>query len=322
MALASRLGRALWALLLWSAVLGFAAQSALDASSADCASCHQERASAHLQDWEQSVHARSGIRCTSCHDANCDDVTAEARPDFGAMHVHRGVVVICERCHQDVGQAFRESPHYRSAATGAATPTCVDCHSAAGGSVLSGDLIPRRCATCHGASAAAAKPWVTEKAPDLLYLLRRVTLARTMVEERLDVVRRLGGDVTAFRADLGRVDGSFRDIPVEWHRFNLKDAESRTDILRAPQPTVSRHLAYLRRSGFVDTRQHGLWVFYELAPARSALHGKLLECLAVGTRLLPEAKTDRVRARRVRRSGGCCPEGRRLMEELRRRRSP
>ncbi len=90
------------------------------------------------------------------------------------------------------------------------------------------------------------------------------------------------------------------------------------DILGAPQPTVSRHLAYLRRSGFVDTQQHGLWMFYELAPVQSALHSKLLECLAVCTHLLPAVKTDSVRARRVRRSGGCCPEGRRLMERFQR----
>ena len=89
------------------------------------------------------------------------------------------------------------------------------------------------------------------------------------------------------------------------------------NILRAPQPTVSRHLAYLRRSGFVDARQHGLWMFYELAPAQSTLHSKLLECLAVCARLLPEVKADAVRARSVRRSGGCCPEGRRLMEQFR-----
>lgn len=87
------------------------------------------------------------------------------------------------------------------------------------------------------------------------------------------------------------------------------------DILRAPQPRVSRHLAYLRRSGFVDTRQHGLWMFYELAAPRNALHGKLLECLTVCARLLPEVKADVVLALRVRRSGGCCPEGRRLMEQ-------
>jgi len=91
-------------------------------------------------------------------------------------------------------------------------------------------------------------------------------------------------------------------------------------ILRAPQPTVSRHLAYLRRSGFVDTRQHGLWMFYELAPAQSALHSKLLECLAVCASLLPEVKADVGFARSVRRSGGCCPEGRRLMEQFEYRR--
>ena len=50
-------------------------------------------------------------------------------------------------------------------------------------------------------------------------------------------------------------------------------------ILRAPQPTVSRHLAYLRRSGFVKPRQHGLWMFYELAASPNALHGKLLDVL-------------------------------------------
>lgn len=88
------------------------------------------------------------------------------------------------------------------------------------------------------------------------------------------------------------------------------------DILRAPQPTVSRHLAYLRRSGFVETRQHGLWMFYELAPADSPLHSKLLDCLAISVGLLPEVKVDAGLARRVRRSGGCCPEGNRLMKQF------
>lgn len=38
------------------------------------------------------------------------------------------------------------------------------------------------------------------------------------------------------------------------------------EALRLPQPTVSRHLAYLRRSGLVDTRRDGLWVHYRLTP--------------------------------------------------------
>ena len=40
--------------------------------------------------------------------------------------------------------------------------------------------------------------------------------------------------------------------------------------LGLPQPTVSRHLAYLRKTGLVATRKDGLWVHYRLAePAGS-----------------------------------------------------
>ena len=35
--------------------------------------------------------------------------------------------------------------------------------------------------------------------------------------------------------------------------------------LGLPQPTVSRHLAYLRKSGLVQGRKDGLWVHYRLA---------------------------------------------------------
>ena len=48
------------------------------------------------------------------------------------------------------------------------------------------------------------------------------------------------------------------------------------EALRIPQPTVSRHLAQLRRAGLVRTRRDGLWVHYRLAEvpdpsARAAL---------------------------------------------------
>ncbi len=35
--------------------------------------------------------------------------------------------------------------------------------------------------------------------------------------------------------------------------------------LDLPQPTVSRHLAYLRKAGLVNGRKDGLWVHYRLA---------------------------------------------------------
>jgi ArsR family transcriptional regulator len=37
------------------------------------------------------------------------------------------------------------------------------------------------------------------------------------------------------------------------------------DTLRLPQPTASRHLAYLRRAGLVEARRQGTWMHYRLA---------------------------------------------------------
>ncbi len=37
------------------------------------------------------------------------------------------------------------------------------------------------------------------------------------------------------------------------------------DSLGVPQPTASRHLAYLRKAGLVETRRAGIWMHYRLA---------------------------------------------------------
>ena len=37
------------------------------------------------------------------------------------------------------------------------------------------------------------------------------------------------------------------------------------ESLKIPQPKASRHLAYLRRAGLVETRRDGLWMHYRLA---------------------------------------------------------
>jgi ArsR family transcriptional regulator, arsenate/arsenite/antimonite-responsive transcriptional repressor len=46
------------------------------------------------------------------------------------------------------------------------------------------------------------------------------------------------------------------------------------DTLRLPQPTASRHLAYLRRVGLVEARRAGTWMHYRMAdldPVRRAI---------------------------------------------------
>src|SRR3954471_19252687 len=49
------------------------------------------------------------------------------------------------------------------------------------------------------------------------------------------------------------------------------------ESLGVSQPKASRHLAYLRRSGLVETRREGLWVYYRLAASNDALIRTLRE---------------------------------------------
>ena len=90
------------------------------------------------------------------------------------------------------------------------------------------------------------------------------------------------------------------------------------ESLRIPQPTVSRHLAYLRRSGLVQARRDGLWVHYRLAePADPSARAALSAALhAVGH--APATRTDQERLdARVARDGkkgprpveACCAPG-------------
>ena len=78
------------------------------------------------------------------------------------------------------------------------------------------------------------------------------------------------------------------------------------DIIDVPQPTASRHLAYLRRAGLVTTRKKGQWIFYALAPAESTFHKKLLQCLAGCFDEVPDIQADARRAAKVKKTGGCC----------------
>jgi ArsR family transcriptional regulator len=78
-------------------------------------------------------------------------------------------------------------------------------------------------------------------------------------------------------------------------------------IIDVPQPTASRHLAYLRRSDLVVTRKKGQWTYYALAPAENAFHQTLLDCLGKCFDEVPEIQKDARRAAQLKSRGGCCP---------------
>ncbi|MDO9067622.1 MAG: metalloregulator ArsR/SmtB family transcription factor [Deltaproteobacteria bacterium] len=64
-------------------------------------------------------------------------------------------------------------------------------------------------------------------------------------------------------------------------------------VLKLPQSTVSRHLAYLKRSCWVDTRREGVWMHYKLSRVSCDMCKELLQSLKLHASTLPEAKSDR-----------------------------
>ena len=75
------------------------------------------------------------------------------------------------------------------------------------------------------------------------------------------------------------------------------------ESLRIPQPKASRHLAYLRRSGLVETRKDGLWVHYRLANTTDPILSTIR--LAV-THALAHVDAVHKDAERLQKKTGCC----------------
>jgi ArsR family transcriptional regulator, arsenate/arsenite/antimonite-responsive transcriptional repressor len=95
--------------------------------------------------------------------------------------------------------------------------------------------------------------------------------------------------------------------PVRLRLMNLLAADEVCvchlhEALSLPQPTVSRHLAYLRKAALVVGRKDGLWVHYRLAEPSTDLHRALLESVAPTLADLATMKADRQRLSRL----TCC----------------
>jgi ArsR family transcriptional regulator len=73
--------------------------------------------------------------------------------------------------------------------------------------------------------------------------------------------------------------------------------------LRIPQPKASRHLAYLRRAGLVETRRSGLWIHYRLAQPTDPVLSAIGDAVRHGL-----ARTDAVQrdADRLQKKNGKC----------------
>ena len=75
------------------------------------------------------------------------------------------------------------------------------------------------------------------------------------------------------------------------------------ESLKIPQPKASRHLAYLRRAGLVETRREGLWIHYRMAQLSDPVLQTISQAVAHGLTHMEVVKRD---AQRLTTRNGCC----------------
>jgi ArsR family transcriptional regulator len=77
------------------------------------------------------------------------------------------------------------------------------------------------------------------------------------------------------------------------------------ESLKIPQSKTSRHLAYLRRSGLVETRREGLWIHYRMGRLADPVLAAISD--AVGHALTHLDTVHRDGERLQKRTGCCVP---------------
>lgn len=65
------------------------------------------------------------------------------------------------------------------------------------------------------------------------------------------------------------------------------------DSLGVPQPTASRHLAYLRRSGLVTVRRDGVWMHYQVSKSLDPVVQNVVKAAVEALGQLPATASDR-----------------------------
>ena len=71
------------------------------------------------------------------------------------------------------------------------------------------------------------------------------------------------------------------------------------DSLGLPQPTVSRHLAYLRRVGLVDVRRDGVWMHYQISRGLDAVVQRVVTAAVEAVSEASTTHKDRKRFQRA-----------------------
>jgi hydroxylamine dehydrogenase len=121
----------------------------LSGDSQSCYKCHLEKTPVISQQWADSTHAKRGVGCFECHQAEEGDADA---------WVHEGKLIAtittpkdCARCHQGVAKEFMESHHAK------AGKILGSLDNVLGETIEGVSAAVNGCQQCHGSTVALLK---------------------------------------------------------------------------------------------------------------------------------------------------------------------
>lgn len=189
----------------------------------------------HILDWKSSTHIKAGVTCESCH----GDAAHGSKTESMRWSANR-VIETCGRCHRDIELVFRSSGHFKDTTQQERYPSCTTCHRTTGGHILPFDQLSANCAGCHDPPKFWFSKTIGERATALIEEMRELTVASALLNDRVQQHGRHGENVDAHRATLARLEGSFVNLAVEWHRFDLDAVTER--VRRATSQLEQLHL--------------------------------------------------------------------------------
>jgi hypothetical protein len=231
--------------------LGAASSYAQTAAKNGCADCHVTTpagpGSTHVETWDRSPHGLADVGCSACHGG--DPTT------FDPLQAHQGILpptdrrsprhalnipAMCGKCHAGPFAAFQTSRHYDLLRTGNDEgPTCITCHGASDGRMLSAKALAARCSSCHGPKEVAPRAGrvveVQSVYEELGAVREQLKLARLLIARVNDKKRR-----AKLTFDYEQTELAVRQAVEVGHKFvydslrsNLARAQDRTNALLA-----------------------------------------------------------------------------------------
>ena len=148
----------------------------------NCSACHQKQDQKILSLYSQSVHAKAGKSCNSCHGG---DASATAKQEahslnFAGKPSSDQAVRMCGTCHRSEAAQYRASHHFPTQKN-VSRVDCVECHGAhTVGAPSRGFSVAYFCSGCHGLEYL---PGLQQQFQDMLNLSDDLRLALQDITE-------------------------------------------------------------------------------------------------------------------------------------------